>query len=209
MTKQLNSIGSLLGSTAENYFLSSLLEEDIQKYNPDFKYKMLVFWGGEDIWPGYYNEKATKTDAFTESGRDAYEKETFLNNIDTPKLGICRGAQLLCALSGGKLWQHVDKHGQNHLVKFHENGQLLQVTSTHHQMMRPTPNMRLLASADYVRSPKKWNEDKDPHLSTDPEAEIVFIPETRSLCIQGHPEYTHTTSPFSRLTVQLVRQYLS
>lgn len=204
---QLNSIGSILGSRLENAFLSTLLNEKVENYKVGNKYKMLVFWGGEDIWPGYYGEEPAKTHAIYESPRDHMEKEAFESNPNTPKLGICRGAQLLCALSGGKLWQHVDKHTHSHLIKLHTNNSLLEVTSTHHQMMRPTSKMRLLASANYIRSPKKWSEDGE-HISSEPEAEIVFIPETKALCIQGHPEYTSVNSPFSKLTAQLVKENL-
>lgn len=208
MTLQSNSIGSVLGSRLENAFLSQLLDSEVESYKPDKSYKMIVFWGGEDIWTGYYGEEPHKTTAIYESPRDRLEKEIFNANPHTPKLGICRGAQLLCALSGGKLWQHVDKHTNSHLIKLEKDNSFIPVTSTHHQMMRPTPQMRLLAASSYVRSPHKWNENKDPYLSVDPEAEIVFIPETKALCIQGHPEYTTVNSPFSKLTTQLVKEHL-
>lgn len=169
-----------------------------------------MFWGGEDIWPGIYGEKPTHSyNAPKLSQRDHAEMVAYYlaKKRKVPMFGICRGAQILCALSGGKLWQHVDKHGQNHEIIMKDTKETIMITSTHHQMMRPTPDMQILGVSASVRSPKKYNEEGE-HTSTEDEAEIVFIPSAKALCIQGHPEYTPLHSDFSHLTRKLINNYL-
>jgi gamma-glutamyl-gamma-aminobutyrate hydrolase PuuD len=170
--------------------------------------KLAVFWGGEDIATSIYNERPKHTQRHKPSFRDMFEMESFglAKDHKIPMVGICRGAQLLCVLNGGSLWQHVDNHGYNHNVLMHDNS-LIHVTSTHHQMMRPTKDMKILGVSAQVLSPIKGNEIG---LTSDsnPEAEIVFVPETKTLCIQGHPEYTKVDSEFSQLTVKLIKEYL-
>lgn len=170
--------------------------------------KLAVFWGGEDIATSLYGEKPVHTQRLKPSFRDMFEQAAFelasANNV--PMVGICRGAQLLCVLNGGSLWQDVDNHGYNHNVIM-EDGYKLQVTSTHHQMMRPTKEMKILGVSAEVLSPQKGDETGYT-TNRDPEAEIVFIPKTKTLCIQGHPEYTKVDSLFSQLTVKLIKEHL-
>lgn len=212
MTTPFSYIASILGSKAENKYASQLFNLPTETIHTTDQIpptpKFFIFWGGEDICPYIYNEIPTDTHAKKISLRDMFETEIFnyaiKNNI--PMLGICRGAQLLCALSGGKLWQHVTNHGEYHPIITHDK-KVFTVPSTHHQMMRPTPEMKLLAVSQDIRSPTKWN-DQGKNKSTEPEAEIVFIPKTKALCIQSHPEYTDVHSKLSKLTVKLVKEYL-
>lgn len=205
-------IASVLGSKVENKYAEQLFNLSTETIHTTDQIastpKFFIFWGGEDICPYIYNEIPTDTHAKTISLRDEFETEIFnyaiKNNI--PMLGICRGAQLLCALSGGKLWQHVSNHGDNNSIVTHDK-KVFTVPSTHHQMMRPTPEMKLLAVSRDIRSPIKWN-DQGKNKSTEPEAEIIFIPKTKALCIQSHPEYTDVHSKLSKLTIELVKEYL-
>ena len=71
---------------------------------------IIMFTGGEDISPSLYNDKIHGTTHFSPR-RDAFEVEMF--NLAPKKallIGGCRGAQLLTALSGGRLIQHCINH---------------------------------------------------------------------------------------------------
>jgi len=157
----------------------------------------LVMWtGGEDIDPALYGEKQGFRTWFNPA-RDKYEVEAFEQLKDKPKIGICRGGQLLTALSGGKLIQHVSHHGQTHLMQTID-GRTMVTSSLHHQMMMPYSSKEpyeLLAwskgkiSSCYLNGDDKESEEmKDRSGEYFCEPEIIYWPNTNSLCIQGHPE---------------------
>ena len=208
-------VGHVIGHISEKQYINELLNADaVDLFNfkdtLQKKLDLIIFWGGEDISPSLYKERSTHSLAndFL-SKRDAYETHVYklAKEKQIPMLGICRGAQLLCALNGGRLWQHVENHGRTHEIRLTETNELLKVTSTHHQMMRPTNEMKVLGVSAKVLSPLKYNENGAYDAEED-EAEIVFIPQARALCIQGHPEYTPPTSEFSRLTKDLINKHL-
>lgn len=130
--------------------------------------------------------------------------------LGIPVLGICRGAQLLCALDGGTLWQHVDGHaGDPHGIVF-KNGMRGWTNSYHHQMMRPTKDAKILAVSPPL-SKKKWAEDPDyPETGFFPEEpEIVHFPKINALGVQGHPEWLPEDSFLPVVTRQLTKQHLN
>lgn len=205
-------ISSILGSSQENKYLANLLKRDVEEVNysskPSERSSLLVFWGGEDISPSLYNEEPVFTDApKLPSMRDMFEADlfNFAKKNGIPMLGICRGAQLLCVLGGGSLWQHVNNHTQTHPIICNQDE--IEATSTHHQMMIPTNNMKTLAFSKHVLSPHKYNE-KGKQTPFTLEPEIVYDTHNKTMCIQGHPEYTKVTSPFSQLTALLIGYYL-
>ena len=119
---------------------------DTDHLKPD----LMVFTGGEDVNPALYGEKPHVSTRFNEK-RDRFERQVWTDYKDIPKIGICRGGQFLNVMNGGEMWQDVDKHGVSaghdmaNLVdlggtKFHRD-YVLNVTSTHHQMMVPAPKV--------------------------------------------------------------------
>lgn len=159
---------------------------------------LILFTGGEDVTPDYYNQMPGKYTSYN-SERDSVESKMFRRfPTKLPKLGICRGAQFLTVMSGGSLIQHVENHGigGTHSITFdfmHE-GYSMPMTSTHHQMMYPfnmdTKSYILCAHSTNHLSPKYWNgANKNIEIGKNfLEPEIVFYPQTNSLAIQGHPE---------------------
>lgn len=107
------------------------------------------------------------------------------NFIDLPKIGICRGAQFLNVKSGGAMWQDVNNHTKDHVATdiLFTNTELT-VSSTHHQMMIPSPDGEILAFAKEATQFKSAS-DRDP---TRVDAEVVWYEKTKSLCFQPHPE---------------------
>lgn len=176
---------------------------------------LILFGGGTDVSPALYGAKPSR---HTSTGhiqdityRDSFEASVFAfaraNKISM--LGICRGGQLLCAMSGGKLIQHVTGHNAGlHLITTDE-GVIIPTSSVHHQMMYPfeIPHHTLA----WTTKPRSNGYIMDDHkkLSEIPsEPEVVYFQETKALAIQGHPEYMNEETPFVKYTQQLVRQYL-
>jgi len=164
--------------------------------------EILVFTGGHDVTPSYYGMGRHPTTSNSEA-RDSREKTFFLESEGKLRVGICRGSQFLCVMNGGTLYQDVDGHcnGPHNLIYTDDTGKdsVITVTSTHHQMMRPSYaadpnggyNYRLwgFAAESSYRNFEPRDHQKPTQSEEGPDSEIVFFPETRSLCFQGHPEY--------------------
>ena len=179
-------------------FGECLLSSD-QATTSDFNWetiKTVVFTGGEDVHPEMYEEKKhPKT--FSNIFRDKREQVFFnmCKNMGIPMVGICRGAQFLNVMNGGRLMQNVHNHAieGTHSIITREDKQV-EVTSTHHQMMYPHGKYELLAWAEGLSHkyetgrgsifPKKG---KDAEPFSEPEA--VYFPSSKSLAVQFHPEY--------------------
>ena len=103
---------------------------------------VLISHGGADIPPEFYGKgRSSRSGSSGISRRDAIEWAMMhrAKELDVPIIGICRGAQMLCALEGGYLYQHVDNHGGSHTItaKDVDNSIIkLEVNSIHHQMMK-------------------------------------------------------------------------
>lgn len=207
MTALVNNIGSAI------YHIGLWKGVAVIDSPPELKgKKLLVLTGGADISPSIYNQKVGKTDAGElPSKRDKYEINLVRAAVQEgiPIVGICRGAQLLCALAGGSLWQDVKGHEHiSHAILY--KGEELMSNSVHHQMMIPPADAEVLATTKIVLSPQKWGEDRDtPVEDTSPEPEIVYFPGIKALGIQGHPEWMGQGSPFVKLTNQLIKEYLN
>lgn len=154
----------------------------------------VVFTGGADINPALYGEMAHHTTYYT-NARDTREIADYRQAIDLGKafLGICRGAQLLNVLAGGKLYQDIGHPSVHEIVT--DTGERFLSNSVHHQMMRPGPGAIIKAWAQnlskghfYMR--EDGLEGNDPDVEQEPE--IVVYPERRMVLVQGHPEFSHS-----------------
>lgn len=159
---------------------------------------VLILWGGADISPSIYNQPVVKAQAQSyPSPRDVIEVSLYRKAVELGILivGICRGAQLACALSGGTLYQHIDGgHHDNHEVETFD-GNVFVTSSCHHQALNlENVNHQLLA----------WDRGRKTMAHTDTHSEMVVIPEvawlsdTKTLAIQGHPEWMNQKSSFVR-----------
>ena len=119
----------------------------------------LVLSGGGDIDPSRYDGKRHDTNYSIDQERDTLELELARRVIDSsiPTLGICRGAQILNVVQGGKLIEHIpDEVGVKvlhrapprepvtHGIKLKTGSRLAKIlgrdqfdaTSWHHQALR-------------------------------------------------------------------------
>ena len=166
---------------------------DFENINNMADADLVMFTGGSDIHPSLYGEKEIGMYTSFNMRRDEEEILQYQRAKDKglPMIGICRGAQFLTAMSGGKLIQHQLSPGSLHPIYTWDDS-VCQISSLHHQAMYPynmeEDEYKLIAWAQN-HSTLHWN-GKNQEISDKPfkEAEIVYYPKTRSLCIQGHPE---------------------
>lgn len=153
---------------------------------------LVIFTGGNDINPNIYGDDATHLCGSINHARDIKDMLCYKHalELNLPMLGICRGSQFLCAMNGGKLYQHVENHA---LFDLHpiitKDGEQYNVSSTHHQMMRPEISenpFELIAWAGGLSEVHFTPEGNIEEVEKEPE--IVYWPKSKSLCIQSHPE---------------------
>lgn len=179
----------------------------------------VVFWGGQDINPAIYGQKPHPTNQadLQISSRDQFEMQAMAyckaNNI--PMIGVCRGAQLMCAVAGGTLVQHCTGHQTDHPITIEVMPNVLKTiraTSAHHQMMNPRgSDHKVIAWSTNRRSNYYQGQgvlDEIDEMLEEPEPEIVYFPELNGLAIQGHPEWVKQDDDFAVLCNNLIRQYL-
>jgi GMP synthase-like glutamine amidotransferase len=156
--------------------------------------EVVLFTGGSDVDPSFYNKKAHKT-TYSNISRDKEEKAIF-DQISKDQLvvGICRGSQFLCVMNGGILVQDCRGHAIGRTHAIFNNKETYEITSTHHQMQYPFE----LPSEDYdvlYTSRVGFGYDGDginPDIieeKGEPEIVLYHRPNMpRCLAIQGHPE---------------------
>jgi putative glutamine amidotransferase len=143
----------------------------------------ILLWGGEDIASWYYGEEPhpkNENQSGQPSIRDKREWGAMIRALfhDIPIIGVCRGAQFLCAFAGGKLIQHMTGHHGTHDVQWND-GTVYQTSSCHHQAMLPVGTEYELKAA-----------------SEDGILEVVYFPLIKGYAIQGHPEWMEKDAPF-------------
>ena len=182
---------------------------------------LVVFTGGQDINPEIYFHPLSKTTSYSDI-RDKTEIAVYREAVrrGKPMFGICRGAQLLTALNGGKIIQDIDNHTSgNHPVFIKENSFISKTTSCHHQMMFPynlhKSNYIVLASSlSNQSSHYTWQDDKT--LSWEGKAitegfnepELVYYPKSNSLGVQGHPEWMDSNSSYCTYIAKCIDRML-
>lgn len=172
------------------------------------EHDVMFFDGGTDVDSEIYGETRSP---FTESpnkARDERERRAFrrAQAVGAACIGVCRGSQFLTAMSGGKLLQHVTNHGNGAHKMYTQGGEMMQITSTHHQMMWPyrIPHDLLGWAEHESESHCQYGKDFFRHR----QPEIVWYPQTRSLAIQGHPEYLIESARYYQYCRELVQKFI-
>lgn len=155
---------------------------------------VMVVWGGADISPALYGHARSRT-THDSPARDAIEWAAMNKAVQMgiPIIGVCRGAQMLCALAGGFLIQDCIGHaGYGHHVTT-KDGRSFPVNSIHHQMMAGLEytEHELLAWTTVARSPNHYTYKGDIKYvvaAEFKEPEMVFFPKVKGYAIQWHPE---------------------
>lgn len=187
--------------------------------------QVVVFPGGADINPELYGfEKHPKTyysGSADERDLAAYNKM----NKNQLAVGICRGAQFLCAMNGGKLIQDVEGHsiGRTHTIHTTQSPVIeLQAISLHHQMMYPFNLLDDEYTLLYVASCGREHENVTRDLKTGEilnlneiyewgEPEVVLFHKENTplgLAIQSHPEMMRADSSFVKEMNMIITKML-
>lgn len=162
---------------------------------------IVCFLGGTDVNPSLYNEKPCPETGSPDKVRDRAEEAVFHKAVQNNKVmfGICRGAQFLHVMNGGTLWQHVTNHAARpHDIIDIEEDKVITSSSLHHQMMKFNDKMEIIAVVDedvtdifkngdlFICRKTRHPNDEEEYIEL--EVEACCYRETKSLCIQGHPE---------------------
>lgn len=169
----------------------------------------LVVWGGQDISPSLYNKPVSKRTDATEklSSRDEIEWNLMKEALELgiPIIGICRGAQMLCALAGGYLAQDVTNHTRSHDVVTN-TGERFKVSSLHHQMLYPFGVDHEMVA--WTQEPlSEYYLDADSNINMPKESEFVYFPKERGIAIQWHPEFMPLDTPANDFVERKIREY--
>jgi gamma-glutamyl-gamma-aminobutyrate hydrolase PuuD len=187
-----------------------LTYEDLEKERPD----AVILWGGEDISPSLYGQEVSHQFCDADnlpSKRDLVEWKTMQEcaRLQIPIIGICRGAQILCAFDGGKLAQDVAGHLSGHPITTID-GEVFHAPANHHQMLLPREEARLLAWASQRRAEFYIGEENTIHNLPMgfKEPEAVYFPDLNSIGFQYHPEWDKETSKCVNWTFSAIEEYV-
>lgn len=176
---------------------------------------LVQFTGGEDVSPNLYGETKHPT-THCSKVRDDYEKQVFDFCVENGigMAGICRGAQFLNVMNGGKMLQDVDGHAlyEGHLAVDLIKGDVVHVTSTHHQMMRAGVNGVVVMACPTLCEFKEHMDSsgfiEDVCESERIDTEAVWYGGNKCLCFQPHPEIGSATHDCVNKFFELVERYL-
>lgn len=150
---------------------------------------LVVFTGGPDVEPMYYNEEPYPTTSWSED-RDHSDIGVYMQCLDEgiPMVGVCRGAQFLAVMNGAKLFQEIDNHyGDHPIFDVKRKIQLERVSSVHHQCVRPCADMEIIAVAH--KATQRWANPEYCVEGRSAELEAFYFRDTCCFGVQGHPEY--------------------
>jgi len=187
------------------------LEQDVSKVG-FVGVDAVVFWGGQDIHPSLYNHGMSKRSqaGSTPSARDVFEWNAmkYCKMHKIPMIGVCRGAQMLCAAAGGWLVQHMNGHTNGSHAMITSEGVVMSTTSAHHQLMYPFHvNHEVLAQSTRKLSHTYLDgNDSEMDMLNKPEIEVAWFPDILGLAIQGHPEWSQNDSDYAKYCNDLIRE---
>lgn len=179
-----------------NHLIDQLLRSEDGKPKGLGAADIVVFQGGADLDPKLYGQSRHPRCDDPDTKRDRMEFALYYN-LDPKqyKIGICRGAQFLNVINGGKLWQHIEGHRQSHVVQYVSETKLQRaytVSSTHHQMMIPPVNgSGEIWGFAHEATGREFPDGTRLRLIENaiPDPEIIFFKKTQCLAFQPHPEY--------------------
>jgi carbamoylphosphate synthase small subunit len=156
---------------------------------------LIQFCGGADVNPALYGQVKHPNTYFREE-RDTIDIMALklARKLDKPVAGICRGGQFLNVMCGGSMWQDVEGHA---MMGVHEafdfrTKKNLQVTSTHHQMMRGGKGSTLVLAATKSKWKERCGIAGNTFRSYDRQVydtEALFYEKHKAFCFQPHPEF--------------------
>lgn len=170
---------------------------------------VVIFTGGEDVNPLLYGERPHSSTSFNNK-RDEVDMALYETCVSQgiPMFGVCRGAQFLHVMNGGKLYQDIDNHYGSHSMYDVKNRCVVNgVSSVHHQACIPNLEGGMEILAETSRAKKRWLNDTDSRHGAFLDVEAYFYRETCCLGVQGHPEYAGFEE-FTVWTLNAINEYI-
>jgi len=154
---------------------------------------MVVFSGGADVHPSFYNGIDRHGFCWTSLKRDRFERSVFehceLHGIKIT--GICRGLQFINVMAGGFMFQHINHHAMNymHEVYFPFSGEMVPTNSYHHQLVGlPSSAIPIAWTKSRRSSIYIWPKGQITRVIRQEEIEAAIFPKFRAMGVQYHPE---------------------
>jgi len=177
---------------------------------PD-KFKLVLFTGGEDVNPSLYNEESPKGMCSFNTSRDLFEMMVFKHALKhgVKMAGICRGAQFLAVMDGGRLMHHLNGHaGVLHGFECQKDDVIRKVNSLHHQMIIPSESSIAVGWSNNKLSRRYYGNWDRVVRWKGPEVEAVLMPKILSCGVQWHPEMMLKGSEGHRFFYEMVKNLL-
>lgn len=204
--KSYRSYGTVVSHLGEVTYDEYITMEDFKKLS------LIMFTGGEDVHPSYYGGTHNNV-SFCNKQRDSIEENIFKHALkyNIKMTGICRGFQFLNVMCGGEMYQHIENHaGRLHNVVFPAIGKTAEVTSTHHQLVKPHWNNALpVAWSEENRSTTYIGPDCQPAEPPDKEIEALVFPDFNVFGVQFHPEMMGSMEYGRQLYTELIDKFFN
>lgn len=162
--------------------------------------------GGQDVTPEIYGEEKKSVCGETSSSRDSMDAYIFKKAIEADKavLGICRGIQIMNAVSGGTLYQDLPSEFESDVE--HHMSPPYDRTAHEVELVKNTPIYQVLkeekipVNSYHHQAVKKVAEGFEKMaVSTDGLIEGIYMPDKKFVWgIQWHPEFSYEKSEYSR-----------
>lgn len=194
----------------ERAFAQLLVRGRCKKAKSPEKADLIVFTGGADVDPALYGEERHK-DTHVSKKRDDDDMALYIKALELgiPMLGICRGAQFIHVMNGGKLYQDVDNHNGEHCMwDIRRKIKIDRVSSVHHQMVIPQAgsSFQLIGTANVAR--ERWHNPTECTRGTKIDVEAFFYRDSCAIGIQGHPEYKGYNK-FAQWTLETLDDFIA
>jgi putative glutamine amidotransferase len=155
-------------------------------------YKLVIFTGGEDVDPSLYNDTSPRGLCRYNSERDNRERKIFqvAKENGIKMTGICRGAQFLTVMTGGRLMHDITGHaGRSHnMVWSLDTKKTIVVNSLHHQMCVPGKGSYIVGWSPERISMYYMGKNDEKVNYPGPEVEAIIFPAVKAFAVQYHPE---------------------
>jgi gamma-glutamyl-gamma-aminobutyrate hydrolase PuuD len=170
---------------------------------------LVVFGGGSDVDPVLYGAERHDT-TYPDPKRDQVDMDLYLMCLEhgIPMFGVCRGAQFLHVMNGGKLYQDVDGHyGDHTLWDISRKQRIEKISSVHHQMVMPNTQNGMEIIGTTAKSNQRAMDNKNISVGTHCDIEAFFYRDTGCIGVQGHPEYEGYNF-FTKWCLELIQELI-
>lgn len=178
-----------------NISISGMMVEEGYEVTTSLKdCDFLCLAGGNDVSPELYKEENTHSHSNLSVDTPTLGLITAAKLMGKPVVGICKGAQILNVYHGGSMIQHIEGHAIRGTHELFFEDQTYDVTSTHHQCMKPD----------------LWSDNLLGQWRVDDVPEIVIYSEEydkNDVCFQPHPEFTQKGSSCRELFFRVLKRY--